>query len=436
VSCNRRPGWGILLWAEEEHGIPSGTVLPVYIRSNIERVWVAGIPAEYRRPGNKDNKIEIPLPKLELAGSKRAARKRAEEFAEYALVYAETLQDGLPIRDAPDNGSRRVYRLRAGEFVKILTPVDGNPAISASGEPLPGGWFRVLTEDGTTGYCYSYRLKLFEHRTGRLNSVPAQSDEADDPELENTLSKKWVAGIYGDMIDNGNIDIEAFSKRWGFSPGEDSGVAVISLPDEDVSFRYSAIRSEGGSSWHFEGTSLSMKLRSPSALVVQYSAETASSPNAITRAELFVNVPTPLDDIIAQEELRRENLYSTLYLEGPAFSSASYGQLRLGAERDFLWDGFERLIPGVVPSAALGRGRVDMGLFLSQDLAPQYGGALTFKFKSLNGQDIPVCFFYTIDRDSDSGGIRLEYIPQPNIDGNRVLRRASSPMIIYFYHAD
>jgi hypothetical protein len=397
---------------------------------------VAGVPAEYRRPGARDNKIEIPLSKLEVAGSKRAARKRAEEFAEYALIYAETLQDGLPIRDAPDNGSRRVYRLRAGEFVKILASVDGNPAISASGEPLPGGWFRVLTEDGTTGYCYSYRLKLFEHTTGQLNSAPAQSDEADDTQLENTLSKKWVAGIYGDMIDNGNIDIEAFSKHWGFSPGEDSGVAAISLPDGDVSFRYSAIRSDGGNSWRFEGTSLSMRLRSPSTLVVQYSAETASSPSTAHRTELFVIIPAPLDDIIAQEELRRENLFNTLYLEGPAFSSASYGQLRLGAERDFLWDGFERLSPGVVPSAALGRGKIDMGLFLSPDLTPQYNGALTFKYRSLNGQDIPVNFFYTIDRDSDSGGIRLEYIPQSNIDGNRVLRRASSPMIIYFYHAD
>ncbi|MDR1256364.1 MAG: SH3 domain-containing protein [Spirochaetaceae bacterium] len=438
ASCNRSPGWGMLLWAEEEYGIPSGTVLRVYIKSNIEKVWVAGIPAGYRRPGSKDNKIEIPLSKLEVAGSKRAARKRSEEFAEYALVYAETLQDGLPIRDAPDNGSRRVYRLRAGEFIKILTPVDGNPAISASGEPLPGGWFRVLTEDGTTGYCYSYRLKLFEHTAGQLNSTPARIDEPDDTELENTLSKKWVAGIYGDMIDNGNIDIEAFSKRWGFSPGEDSGVAAISLPGEELSFSYSAIRSDGGNSWRFEDTSLSMKLRSPSALVVQYSAETGadSSAGAGRKTELFVNIPTPLDDIIAQEELRRENLYNTLYLEGPAFSSASYGQLRLSAERDFLWDNFERLIPDVVPSSALGRGTVDMGLFPASNLVSQYDGALTFKFKSISGRAIPANFFYTIDRDSESGGIRLEYIPQSNIDGNRVLRRASSPMIIYFYHAD
>jgi hypothetical protein len=426
-----------LLWADEDYGIPSGTILPVYIRSNIERVWVAGIPAEYRKPGIKDNKIEIPLSKLEIVGSKSAARKRAEEFAEYARVYAETLQDGLPIRDAPDNGSRRVYRLRLGEFIKVLQPVDGNPAISATGDPLPGNWFKVLTEDGTAGYCFSYRLRLFEHTTGPLNSEIAHNSEASDPELENTLSKKWVARIYGDMIDNGNIDLEAFSKHWGFSPGEDSGVATVSMPDGDISFRYSAIRSEGGNSWRFEGTTLSMRLRSPSVLVVQYSPETgtaAASPNTDTKTEIFINIPTSINDIIAQETLRRENLFTALYLEGPAFSSASYGSLRLSKEQDFLWEDFELLIPTVIPVSALGRGTIDMGLFLPSNLSAIYNGAMTFKFKSIGGQVLPINFFYTIDRDNDAGGIRLEYIPRQNIDGNRVLRRDTSPMIIYFYH--
>jgi hypothetical protein len=427
----------MLLWASEEHGIPSGTVLPVYIKSNIEKVWVAGIPAEYRKPGEKNAKIEIPLSKLEIAGSKRAARRRAEEFSEYALVYAETLQDGLPIRDAPDNGARRVYRLRSGEIIKILNQVDGVPAISANGEPLAGDWFSVLAEDGTTGYCFSYRLKFFEHINGPLNSaVIRTAEETSDTELENVLSKKWVAGIYGDMIDNGNIDIEAFSKHWGFSPGEESGVAHISLPDADISFRYDTIRSEGGNSWLFEGAPLSMKLRSPAALVVQYEAEGAQgASNSARGTELFINMPYSLDDIIAREKLRRESLFNALYIEGPAFSSASYGRLRLNEGQDFLWEDFERLTPGVIPASALGRGKIEMGLFLPANLESQYSGALTFKFKSTNGQDVPASFLYTIENGSNQGGVRLEYIPPSNIDGNRVLRRAYSPMIIYFYHA-
>jgi hypothetical protein len=47
-SCTRLLGWGVLLWSTDDPLIPSGTVLPVYMRSNIDQVWVVGIPEEYR----------------------------------------------------------------------------------------------------------------------------------------------------------------------------------------------------------------------------------------------------------------------------------------------------------------------------------------------------------------------------------------------------
>ncbi|MDR0312190.1 MAG: SH3 domain-containing protein, partial [Treponema sp.] len=80
-SCARRLGYGVLLWSSDDPAIPSGTVLPIYIRSNIDKVWVAGIPAEYREKGSNVDKFEIPLAKLELAGSKKRAQERAVEFA-------------------------------------------------------------------------------------------------------------------------------------------------------------------------------------------------------------------------------------------------------------------------------------------------------------------------------------------------------------------
>jgi hypothetical protein len=442
VSCRGKLGWGILLWAEENEGIPSGTILPVYIRSNIEKVWVVGIPREYRKPGDKNTKIEIPLSKLEFLGSKRAAEYRAKEFGEYALTYAETLQDGLPIRDAPDNGARRKYRLRSGEVIKIISLVQGNPAISTTGDPLPGDWYSVLTEDGTDGYCFSYRLRLFEHITGPLNFSEASVEEKNDPELESILSRTWVAEVYGEMLDNGNIDIEAFSKHWGFFPGEDTGTANIFLDGLDISFPYNAIRPDGSHSWRFEGTTLSMTLRSPAALAVRFAAEnggrSTSDPwsSGSWRTVLFINIPTSLDDLIVQEETRREAIFYRIYVEGPVFFSESYGRLYLNEARDFLWENFERLIPSVIPAAALGRGKIEMSLFLPANLAAQYDGAFTFKFKAINAPDIPVNFLYTIDRGGGLGGIRMEYIPASNIDGNRVLSRDSSPVIIYFYQSD
>ncbi|MDR1802701.1 MAG: SH3 domain-containing protein, partial [Treponema sp.] len=269
-SCTRTLGYGLLLWSAEDPPVPSGTVLPVYIRSNIDHVWVVGIPKEYRAEGSKVDKFEVPLPKLELVGSSRRAQERAEEFAPYALSYAETLQDGLPIRENPDNGARRVYRLRLGEIVKILAPVEGIEAVGASGDPLPGEWFRVLTENGTTGFCFSYRLKVFEHAGGVLAAVVSDQQDVDDPDLDRLLARRWSPESYGTMVNTRRYDLEELSYRWSFDPGQDTGIARINVRDLDLSFQYSTIRSTGTQSWRFEGTQLQMDLRSENTLAVQF----------------------------------------------------------------------------------------------------------------------------------------------------------------------
>jgi hypothetical protein len=35
----------------------------------------------------------------------------------------------------------------------------------------------------------------------------------------------------------------------------------------------------------------------------------------------------------------------------------------------------------------------------------------------------------------DAQGLRIEYVPDTSMDGNLVVRRASSPTVIYFYRA-
>jgi len=186
-SCSRLLGWGVLLWSVEDPEIASGTVLPVYIRSNIDGVWVVGVPDPL--PGGK-RKIELPLWQLELHGSKRKAIAAAELFSEFAAVYAETAQDGLPIRAEPDNNAKRVYRLKLGEIVKVLGRTEGVIAVRGDA-PLPGEWLSVLTAGGAQGYCFSYRLRLFDHSGGPLASGAPSAEaqtEAEDPRLDLMLS--------------------------------------------------------------------------------------------------------------------------------------------------------------------------------------------------------------------------------------------------------
>jgi hypothetical protein len=421
-SCSKL-GYGVLLWSTEDPVILSGTVLPVYIKSNIDQVWVVGVPEAYRTDKKGGNKIEIPLSQLHFTGSKKKAREFAAEFAYYAPSYAENLQDGLPIRDNPDNGARRVYKLRTGEIIKILDKVEGNPPISMTGDPLPGDWYKVLTQNGFTGYCFSYRLKIFNHYEGPVKAVLGMRIEAPpDPDLDMVLSKKWSPESYLQMVNTMRININELQKNYRFDPGQDSGVAKIILPELEMEFIYQGIIPDGERAWRFEGTSLLMNLRTNTTLVVQFVEN-----SGLRRTFLFVVLPSDIDDLVMQENARRESQYSAIFNQGPVFTSNNYGSITFTMNGNFLWTGFDLLIPNVIPHEIKGEGHVYMDLFITPSFEDQYNGALTFRFT--DGSRLILRFMYNLDNQ----GLRLEVLPDYAVEEITVTRRSSSPVVLYFF---
>jgi hypothetical protein len=395
----------------------------VYIRSNINKVWVLGIPENYRSGKDSPDKFEVPLSHFELVGSKKKAEIRAQTMGDYRRTYAENLQDGLPIRNSPDNSAQRVYRLKGAEIIKILARAEGNIAVGATGDPLPGEWYRVMTDDGTMGYCFSYRLKFFEHSAGPLAVETEEQGEREDPELDRVLAQTWSAESYDNMVNTGRFNLEDLSRRWGFSPGQDTGIAHILIAGLDQSFSYTAIRAAGNRIWRFEGSSLQMSLSSDTVLRVQFTGE-----GGLLRTLSFVALATNVEDLIVQETVRREELLRSFYAQGPVFTSNNYGTLALNPEGLFTWTGNRLLIPQVIPSGAQQNGSVGMDLHLSAALQQRYEGALSLYF---NGVSTPVRFMYLFD----TQGLRMEYTPETGMDGSLVVRRASSPIVIYFYRA-
>jgi len=184
ASCTKL-GYGVLLWSLDDPPIESGSVLPVYVKSNIEKKWIVGFPETETETETYDKKIkfEIPFTQMEFSGNKKKAIEFAQEFAPHAKLYAENLLDGLPIRAEPDNNARRVYRLREGEIIKILSLAEhGTPPISTTGDPLQGDWYKVMTNDGVSGFCFSNRLNLFNRNMGALNSISEKGDDLPDSE--------------------------------------------------------------------------------------------------------------------------------------------------------------------------------------------------------------------------------------------------------------
>jgi hypothetical protein len=420
TACPSREGWGVLLWSMEDPPVQSGTVLQVQIRSHIEKVWILNLPGDLR--GDGDDRMEVPLPRFELVGSRSKARKRAEDFSRYALTYAENMQDGLPIRNNPDNNANRGYRLRIGEIVKILSLSEGVPAVGASGEPLPGDWYQVLTEDGSRGYCFSYRLRLFEQTAGTLAASvpPADGDVVSDPELDTVLSKTWSPEAYFIMISDENIDLEELIRRRRFDPGQDTGIARIYTSEVDRSFAYTAIRPDGTRRWRFEGSSLSIQLRSETLLAVQYTEGSGS-----LKTLLFVSLPDEIDELITQENTRRSRLYNSIYARGPVFTSNNYGTIAFSGNREFTWKGYDLLVPDLIPESATGQGTIAMDLFLAPEFEDRYNGAFTLRFA---GSRTLLRFMYSLD----SQGFRIEVVPESGIEEVTVTTRASSPMVMYF----
>ena len=420
VSSCSKLGYGVLLWSVDDPPIDSGTVLPVFIKSNIEKLWVVGVPDA---SGKSDLKVEIPLTQLEFVGSKRKAEKRALEFSQHAMTYAENLQDGLPIRDNTDNNSRRVYRLRLGEIIKILEIAKGNPPISTTGDPLPGDWYKVMTSDGIIGYCFSYRLRIFNQNEESVKPNQSAQKAPPDPELENLLAKTWSAELYLQMLNSRRFNITVLEKNYRFDPGYETGQARIILPDLEKQFSYERLRADGERAWIFEGTNLYMYLRSNTNLLVQFTDN-----NGLKRSISFVSLPTQIDDLITQENARRENQFMTIYNQGPSFTSSNYGTITLLQTGDLQWTGFELLVPHVIPSTTSGSASIFMDLYISQSYEEHSNGAFTLKFTDIR-QNNTLYFLYSIDNQ----GLRLEVVPDFGIEDDTVVRRASSPMVLYFF---
>ena len=420
ASCSKL-GYGVLLWSIDDPPVDSGTVLRVYIKSNIEKKWVVGIPE--KAIAQKDYKKEIPLTQLELIGSKRKAIKWAEEFAPYATMYAENLQDGLPIRDNTDNNAKRVYRLRLGEVVKVLGVANGTPPISTTGDPLPGEWYKVLTTDGIIGYCFSYRLKIFDQNENSVQQSDFSKNNTPDPDLDMVLSKTWSSEIYLQMINSKHINIQLMEKNYRFEPGQETGVARIILPDLERQFSYQKIVSDGERAWSFEGTNLQMVLRTNTTLAVQFTESSGTK-----RTLLFAALPAKVNDLIIQENARRETQYLSIYNQGPVFTSNNYGTITLLKTGDFSWKGYDLLVPQVIPQETKGGGRISMDLFISPSYEDRYNGAFTLRFTDIR-QKNTVYFLYAIDNQ----GLRLEVVPDYGIEDITVMRRAPSPVVLYFF---
>ena len=374
-SCSRVIGYSVVLWNIPDRELADGTVVPVYVKSNIAHQYIIKLPQTGER-------VEVPLWKLSSPVSKKRAVALAQKYAEFEHKYAKCVLDGLPIREDPENGSKQQYRLRQDEVIRVL--YRGNGVIPTNGkENLKGEWLRVLASDGTTGWCFSQNLRLFAMNADGSygeGSEEAQVQQADEV-LDMFLKTKWYPDYYAQMISRNRIELDYFSPEFYFDTGSDTGTVAIHLHNLDVEYPFAGISKVAESVYKCNGTPIQVTVRGGSSIVVQYT-DASGKPKSYN----FVSLADDVDigKLIQDENERRANVLNDIRALGPAFSSSNYGDLIFDQNSIFLWTNFDLLVPSVISRTAQNDGTVSVKYLLPVNLRNEWDGILTFSFSGMS----------------------------------------------------
>lgn len=421
VSCEDKVmGYSVLLWNVPEYKIQSGDKLPVYIRSNISQVYVAGIPDD-SGDSKQLKKIEIPLWQLTEPVKKSKLNSVMDKYAEYAHSYASVKLDGLPCRAEPVNTSKQVYRLRKGEVIKLLYKGNGQAPMTG-GTPLEGDWFRILTSDGTQGWCFSYNLNIYETNAegNQVGGEKIESQSEDDRYFPSIVDKPWYPDSFSGMISSGNIDVSKMHSSYNFTIDTVNNKVSLNMSGIHETWDYTGYTMTDDYEYTLNGIPIVVIYKKATFIVVRYTGK-SGKPQELN----LVTISEDINAIVAAEKKRRIDTYNNVVAKTGSLSSSNYGNLTLNQDGTFRWTGYKLLVPSVISAGAKNAGTCSVKYAVGKQLAASYDGVLTFKFE---GTSEEVNFLFKLESD----GLRLEDATDAVFNGILVTARSSSPLILYF----
>ncbi|MBQ0050483.1 MAG: SH3 domain-containing protein [Treponema sp.] len=426
TGCSGKLGYSVLLWNNPELGVSDGTILTVYIKSNISQVYVASLP-------DSKEKFELPLWQITEPESKGKALKQQQRFKDFEHTYASVKLDGLPIRADAVNTAKQVYRLRQGEIIRCLYRGKGAAVTNGNGN-MSGEWLRVLTSTGTIGWCFSHNLELFqaENEVVFNGSASAETSENTGSTLEEVFKaandRKWYPESFSEMIKTQRIHVQKMDPSYGFDFGLNvdeegnvslNGTAKIAGEDGVKTWTYTGITKKAEREYEFTGTSLQATFRGQNTLVIQYMEK------GKVKVETFVATGVNIEEIVQKELYRRQDELKKIASAGPVFRSSNYGTIEFNNENSVTWKDYKLLVPSVISESALGSVTVTIEYFISNSLKSSYDGVITMHFV---GMENGINFLYKL---TDTG-LRLEDATKAPVKEGIITARSASPMVLFF----
>lgn len=414
ISCSDKiMGYSVLLWNIPEQEMQAGQVLPVYIKSNISHVYVVSNAA--------GEKFEIPLWQLTEPVKKSKVNALVEKYSENAHTYASVKLDGLPCRAEPVNTAKQVYRLRKGEIIKIL--YKGNGAKPMAGKnALEGDWYRILTDDGTLGWCFSYNLNLYETDASgaRIGGQEIVEEEEEDKAYVQICQNVWYPEYFRSMIDSKDIDISKLHPSYKFAIDTENNKVTLNTLSIHENWNYEGYTKTDDREYTLKNIPIKIIYKNSAFIVLRYT-DTSGKPQDLN----FVTVAEDISEIIAKEKERRNQEYMQIWSHGPVYTSSSYGKLTFNEDSVIQWTGFKLLVPNVIPAGSKNTGSAVVKYSLTKSLKANYDGVVTFKFDNSSDE---VNFLYKLEGDS----LRLEDTIGASKNGTQITSRGTSPVIIFF----
>lgn len=416
TSCKEKiMGYSVVLWNIDisEHQIPSGEVVPVYVKSNISHVYIIGT--------DDGLKIEVPLWQLTEPVKKAQIDVLKAKYSDMADTYASVKLDGLPSRAEPVNTAKQVYRLRKGEIIKILYKGKG-AAPMAGKNALEGDWYKILMSDGTQGWCFSYNLAMFQmDKSGNvIGGESLVEEDTTDSRFEGILNKNWYPEYYKTLVSSDNIDLSRLFVNTKFVIDSENEKSSLNYQTIHENWKYEGYTKTNDNEFTLKNIPVVITYKKSDFIVLRYTGENGK-PQDIN----LVTIDVDLQEVIAAEKERRNETYKKICDYGPLFSSQSYGKLTLSEDGTFKWTNFKLLVPSIIPAGTKNAGTATIKYNVAKSLQSNYDGVITFKF---DGSNEEINFLYKID----SKGLRLEDTSGAAFNGNQIASRGSSPVIIYF----
>lgn len=408
-GCGERPDeWGVLLWSEDETAMPSGSLVGIYESSQLNRTYT------YRR--KEDTQFTVsPQWRVEAVGRRRDAEAFRDTYAGWADRYAVSLLDGLRVREEPHPDAVQLYKLREGEVMKLIARGDESVTVGQ----YHGYWYEVLTEDGVRGHTFDEYLEV----TTRAALAEEQNEEEGDPFLETFLTSVYRPEFFREMVETGRYDLDRFVPDYGVFPDPEAGTITIAAEDHTTTIEYERITRPTDASYAFEESSLIL-----TRLVRWINLSYADGADRFS--ENYVFFPEDIETLTQEELERRQKQFETLIEAGSQVKSSAYGSITFSEDRTFLWEGYDRLVPDVIPSTASGAGVVEFPLYLDDSIAATYDGALVLAFAldDPDRQTVSVRFLYNLEEN----GIRFTFVPEIAVEERLIGSDGISSVILFF----